>query len=115
MKVRILQLGIMSSEFNLYITHFTSAFQTTIAQDLQQFVSRSQDHDEPHLKSQYPIFHGVYQIHHLTTCLSLYHNTAEPAYSYNVYSRFSAIVELNLVPFASISILFYPCYSRLLF
>ena len=41
-------------------------------------------------------------------------NTAEPAYSYNVYSWFSAIVELNLVPFAFISLLFYPCYSRLL-
>ena len=40
--------------------------------------------------------------------------TAEPAYSYNVYSRFSAIVEFNLVPFAFISLLFYPCYSRLL-
>ena len=33
--------------------------------------------------------------------------TAEPAYSYNVYSRFSAIVELNLVPFAFISLFFY--------
>ena len=39
--------------------------------------------------------------------------TAEPDYS-NVYSRFSAIVELNLVPFAFVSLLFYPCYSRLL-
>ena len=42
-------------------------------------------------------------------------HTAEPAYSYIVYSRFLAIVELNLVPFAFISLLFYPCYSRLLF
>ena len=41
-------------------------------------------------------------------------DTAEPAYSYIVYSRFLAIVELNLVPFAFISLLFYPCYSRLL-
>ena len=40
-------------------------------------------------------------------------DTAEPAYSYNVYSRFSAIVELNFVPFAFISSLFNPCYSRL--
>ena len=40
--------------------------------------------------------------------------TAEPAYSYNVHSRFLAIVELNLVPFVFISLLFYPCYSRLL-
>ena len=29
--------------------------------------------------------------------------TAEPAYSYNVYSRCSAIVELNLVSFAFVS------------
>ena len=48
-------------------------------------------------------------------CLSVGMYTAEPAYSYNVYSRFSAIVELNLYPFAFISLLFYPCYSRLLF
>ena len=40
--------------------------------------------------------------------------TAEPAYSYNVYSRFSAIVELNLVPFAFVSLLFNPCYDILL-
>ena len=40
--------------------------------------------------------------------------TAEPAYSNIVYSRFLAIVELNLIPFAFISLLFYPCYSRLL-
>ena len=40
--------------------------------------------------------------------------TAGPAYSYIVYSRFLAIVELNLIPFAFISLLFYPCYSRLL-
>ena len=32
--------------------------------------------------------------------------TAEPAYSYNLYSRFLAIVELNLVPSAFISLLF---------
>ena len=31
--------------------------------------------------------------------------TAEPAYSYNVYSGFLAIVELNLVSFAFISLL----------
>ena len=48
-------------------------------------------------------------------CLSSIPNTAEPNYSYNGYSRFLAIVELNLVPFAIISLLFYPCYSRLLF
>ncbi len=35
--------------------------------------------------------------------------TAEPAYSYIVYSRFFAIVELNLVPLAIISLLLYPC------
>ena len=29
--------------------------------------------------------------------------TAEPAYSYIVYSRFWAIVELNLVPFSFVS------------
>ena len=43
-----------------------------------------------------------------------YVRTAEPAYSYNVYSRFSAMVKLNLVPFAFVSLLFYPCYSRIL-
>ena len=41
-------------------------------------------------------------------------NTAEPAYSYIVYSRFLVIVELKLVPFAPVFLLFYPCYSRLL-
>ena len=40
--------------------------------------------------------------------------TAEPVYSYIIYSRFFGIVELNLVPFAFISSLFYPYYSRLL-
>ena len=30
-------------------------------------------------------------------------DTAEPAYSYIVYSRFLAIVKLNLVPFGFIS------------
>ena len=41
-------------------------------------------------------------------------HTAEPAYSYIVYSRLSAIVELNLVHFAFISLLSYPCYNKLL-
>ncbi len=40
-------------------------------------------------------------------------HTAEPAYSYIVYSRFLAIVELNLIPLAFISLLFYPYNSRL--
>ena len=53
------------------------------------------------------IFNYVFSL--VTMC-----NTAEPAYSYIVYSRFLAIVELNLVPFTFISVLFYPCYSRLL-
>ncbi len=35
-------------------------------------------------------------------------NTVEPAYSYIVYSRFLAIVESSLVPFAFISLLLYP-------
>ena len=30
----------------------------------------------------------------------------------NVFDRFLAIVELNLVPFASIPSLFYPCHNR---
>ena len=42
---------------------------------------------------------------------ALYQPLAEPAYSYNVYSRFLAIVELDLVPFALISFLFYPCHN----
>ena len=41
-------------------------------------------------------------------------NTVEPAYSYLVCNRFSGITELNLVPFAFISLLFYPCWDRLL-
>ena len=41
-------------------------------------------------------------------------STAEPAYSYIAYSRFLAVVELNLIPFAFIIVLFYSCYSRLL-
>ena len=41
-------------------------------------------------------------------------STAESAYNYIVYSRFLAVVELILIPFAFISLLFYPCYSRLL-
>ncbi len=49
-------------------------------------------------------------------CLGVLLNepTEEPAYSYIVRSIFLAIVELNLVPFAFISLLFYPCYSRFL-
>ena len=55
-------------------------------------------------------------MHEPYMCLSVQSidSTAERAYSYNVYSRFLAILELNLVPFAIISLLFYPCYSRLL-
>ena len=36
-------------------------------------------------------------------------STAEPAYSYIVYSRFLAIVKLNFVSFALFSLLLYPC------
>ena len=50
----------------------------------------------------------------MTSSLTQIQTTAEPAYSYIVYSRFFAIVELNFVPFAFISLLFYPYYSRLL-
>ena len=51
----------------------------------------------------------------MTLSLTQIQTTAELTYSYIVYSRFFTIVEFNLVPFAFISLLFYPCYSRLLF
>ena len=37
-------------------------------------------------------------------------DTAEPAYSYIIFNRFLAIVELNLDPYTFISLLFCPCY-----
>ena len=55
---------------------------------------------------------GQISINYLTQLTKL--STAEPAYSYIVYSRFLAIVELNLIPPAFIFLLFYPCYNRLL-
>ena len=56
--------------------------------------------------------YNFFCIHLIFSCKKA--TTAEPAYSYIVYNRYSAIVVLNLVPFAFISLLFYPCYNRLL-
>ncbi len=47
-------------------------------------------------------------------CLTTYPGTAEPAYSYIVYSRFLAIVELKSAPFIYVALLFYPSCIRLL-
>ena len=41
----------------------------------------------------------------ITILFMIFSYTAEPAYSYIVYSRFLAIIELNLVPLASIYLL----------
>ena len=39
--------------------------------------------------------------------MPIYDYTVEPVHSYIVYGRFLAIVELNLIPFVFISLLFY--------
>ena len=40
--------------------------------------------------------------------------TAEPAYSYIVYNRYSAVIEKNLAPTVYKSLLFYPSCNKLL-
>ena len=38
-------------------------------------------------------------------------STAEPAYSYIVFNILPALVELNIIPFDFVYLLFYPCYN----
>ena len=59
-----------------------------------------------HFASSYPSRHPPFMLYIETR--------AEPAYSYIVFIRFSAVVEIKLIPFVYIPLLIYPSCNRLL-